>query len=319
MKVVITRKLPGDAEQMIRNASHDVWIHEDDCVIPRDLLLSKVQDADALITLLTDKVDTDLLKNAPNLKIVANYAVGFDNIDVKACCEHDVICTNTPDVLTEATADLTWALMMSCARRIVEGHKMTEKGQYKGWSPSLLIGQDLWEATLGIFGAGRIGRAVAKRAKGFNMKILYTDAFPWEEGENELNARRVDFDDLLAESDFLSLHAPLLESTKKIMNYAAFKKMKKNSILINAARGGLVDEADLYRALVEGEILGAGLDVYDPEPPEKNNPLLSMDQVVLAPHTGSASVNSRNGMAHLAAQNVINVLQGIDPLTPIKV
>ena len=172
MKVVITRKLPGDAEQMIRNASHDVWIHEDDCVIPRDLLLSKVQDADALITLLTDKVDTDLLKNAPNLKIVANYAVGFDNIDVKACCEHNVICTNTPDVLTEATADLTWALMMSCARRIVEGHKMTEKGQYKGWSPSLLIGQDLWEATLGIFGAGRIGRAVAKSC------LLYTSPSP---------------------------------------------------------------------------------------------------------------------------------------------
>ena len=151
------------------------------------------------------------------------------------------------------------------------------------------------------------------------MKILYTDAFPWEEGEDELNAERVDFDELLAQSDFLSLHAPLLESTKKIMNYTSFKKMKKNSILINAARGGLVDEADLYRALVEGEILGAGLDVYDPEPPEKNNPLLSMDQVVLAPHTGSASVNSRNGMAHLAAQNVINVLQGVDPVTPIKV
>jgi|TARA_Y100000994_G_scaffold238482_1_gene231063 glyoxylate reductase len=319
MKVVITRKLPGDAERMIRNASHDVWTHEDDCVIPRDLLLEKVKDADALITLLTDKVDVELLENASNLKIVANYAVGFDNIDVKACQDHSVICTNTPDVLTEATADLTWALMMSCARRIVEGHKMTEKGQYKGWSPSLLIGQDLWEATLGIFGAGRIGRAVAKRAKGFNMKILYTDAFPWEEGEDELNAERVDFDELLAQSDFLSLHAPLLESTKKIMNYTSFKKMKKNSILINAARGGLVDEADLYRALVEGEILGAGLDVYDPEPPEKNNPLLSMDQVVLAPHTGSASVNSRNGMAHLAAQNVINVLQGVDPVTPIKV
>jgi len=319
MKVVITRKLPGDAEQMIRNASHDVWIHEDDCVIPRDLLLEKVQDADALITLLTDKVDVELLENAPKLKIVANYAVGFDNIDVAACQEHGVVSTNTPDVLTEATADLTWALMMSCARRIVEGHKMTEKGQYKGWSPSLLIGQDLWEATLGIFGAGRIGRAVAKRAKGFNMKILYTDAFAWEEGENELNAKRVEFDELLAQSDFLSLHAPLLESTKKIMNYTSFKKMKKNSILVNAARGGLVDEADLYRALVEGEILGAGLDVYDPEPPEKNNPLLSMDQVVLAPHTGSASVNSRNGMAQLAAQNVINVLQGVDPVTPIKV
>jgi len=318
MKIVITRNLPGTAEETIAKNSHDVWVYNGDGAIPRDLLLEKVKDADAIITLLTDKVDSELLDKAENLKIVANYAVGFDNIDVEECLKRGVVCTNTPDVLTQATADLTWALLMACARRVVEGHKMTEEGGYKGWSPDLLIGQDVWGSTLGIFGAGRIGRAVAERARGFNMKILYTDEFPWEEGERTLNAEKVNFETLLKESDFLSLHAPLLPSTEKLLNLEAFRKMKKTSILINAARGGLIDEPDLYRAIIEGEILGAGLDVYDPEPPEKNNPLLSLDQVVLAPHTGSASVNSRNGMADLAAQNVINVLSGIDPITPIK-
>ncbi len=318
MKVVITRKLPGDAELKIKNSSHDVWVYEGDAAIPRELLLEKVENADAIITLLTDKVDSELLDKAKNLKVVANYAVGFDNIDIKECRKRGVVCTNTPDVLTQATADLTWALLMSSARRIVEGHKMTEAGQYKGWAPDLLIGQDVWGSTLGIFGAGRIGRAVAERAQGFNMQVIYTDEFNWKEGEENLGAKKVDFETLLKESDFLSLHAPLLPSTEKIFNFNAFKKMKKTSILLNAARGGLIDEPDLYRAIIEGEILGAGLDVYDPEPPEKNNPLLYLDQVVLAPHTGSASVNSRNGMADLAAQNVINVLSGIDPVTPIK-
>tara|TARA_B100000029_G_scaffold264823_1_gene261002 strand:+ start:1633 stop:2592 length:960 start_codon:yes stop_codon:yes gene_type:complete len=318
MKVVITRKLPGDAELKIKNSSHDVWVYEGDAAIPRELLLEKVENADAIITLLTDKVDSELLDKAKNLKVVANYAVGFDNIDIKECRKRGVVCTNTPDVLTQATADLTWALLMSSARRIVEGHKMTEAGQYKGWAPDLLIGQDVWGSTLGIFGAGRIGRAVAERAQGFNMQVIYTDEFNWKEGEENLGAKKVDFETLLKESDFLSLHAPLLSSTEKIFNFNAFKKMKKTSILLNAARGGLIDEPDLYRAIIEGEILGAGLDVYDPEPPEKNNPLLYLDQVVLAPHTGSASVNSRNGMADLAAQNVINVLSGIDPVTPIK-
>ena len=208
MKVVITRKLPGNAEETIANNSHDVWVYEGEGAIPRDLLLEKVKDADAVITLLTDKVDAELLDRAKKLKIVANYAVGFDNIDVEECLKRGVFCTNTPDVLTQATADLTWALLMACARRVVEGHKMTEEGNYKGWAPGLLIGQDVWGSTLGIFGAGRIGRAVAERAIGFNMKILYTDDFPWEEGEKKLNAQKVNFETLLKESDFF--HQKLL-------------------------------------------------------------------------------------------------------------
>lgn len=316
-RVTITRRLPAPAEEIVRSAGHDLWVYPDEGAIPRDLLLARAAEADGLITLLTDRVDEELLAAAPDLKVVANYAVGFDNIDVAACRRHGVVATNTPDVLTEATADLTWALIMGAARRLVEGHKMTEEGRYEGWEPSLLIGQDVYGSTLGVYGVGRIGKAVARRAAGFDMRVLYTDVVDWPEGEADLGARRVDLDTLFAESDVLSLHAPLLPETEKIMGREAFAKMKPTAILVNAARGGLVDEEALVDALREGEIFAAGLDVFDPEPPDPANPLLTLPNVVLAPHIGSASEASRGGMARLAAENLVAVLAGRDPLTPL--
>ena len=317
MKITVTSRLPGGQTERLAEAGHEVWIYEGEGAIPRETLLARATGANALLTLLTDKVDEELLAAAPGLKVVANYAVGYDNIDLAACRRHGVVATNTPDVLTEATADLTWALLLAAARRVVEGHKMTEAGEYRGWGPHLLIGQDVGGATLGIFGTGRIGRAVAKRALGFGMRLIYTDVVSWPEGEAELDAERVDFDTLLAESDFLSLHVPLLAATAKIMDRAAFAKMKPTAVFVNAARGGLVDEEALCHALTTGEIFAAGLDVYDPEPPDPANPLLSLPNVVLAPHTGSASVASRAGMARVAVENVLAVLAGQAPQTPV--
>lgn len=316
-KIVVARRLPGGQVERLAEAGHEVWVHEGEGPIPRDTLLARAAGADALLTLLTDKVDEELLASAPNLKVVANYAVGYDNIDIDACRRRDVVATNTPDVLTEATADLTWALLMAAARRVVEGHKMTEEGRYMGWAPSLLIGQDVGGATLGIFGTGRIGRAVAQRAQGFGMRVIYADVVSWPDGEAQLGARRVEFAELLAESDFLSLHAPLLPATERIMDAAAFAAMKPTAVFVNAARGGLVDEDALCNALRTGEIFAAGLDVYDPEPPDPANPLLALPNVVLAPHTGSASVASRTGMARVAVENLLSVLAGQAPQTPV--
>ena len=303
MKVVITRKLPGDAEQMIRNASHDVWIHEDDCVIPRDLLLSKVQDADALITLLTDKVDTDLLKNAPNLKIVANYAVGFDNIDVKACCEHDVICTNTPDVLTDATAEIAILVLLGAARRAKEGIEWANKKNWK-WSADFLMGKQLTGSRLGILGMGRIGGAVADRARSFGMKIHYFNRSRLKKNLEKDAVYHKSLESLLSVSDFLSINCPATKETKHIINEKTIKNFPDGAVISNSARGDMIDDEAMVKALKSGKIFSLGLDVYNGEPnihPE----YLALPNVFVLPHLGSSTIKTRVAMGDLAVSNII--------------
>jgi glyoxylate reductase len=285
--------------------------------MPRSLLLEQVRSAHGLLTMLTDRVDEALLEEAPLLKVVANYAVGFDNIDVAACRARDIVVTNTPDVLTDATADLAWALLLASARRIAEGDSLTRTGGFTGWEPGMLLGRAVRGATLGILGAGRIGQAVARRSAGFDMRVIYTSPRRWPEGEQTLGAQSVSLEQLLAESDFLSLHAPLNEATHHVIRRETLAQMKPTAILVNTARGGLVCEADLLEALNKGTLLRAGLDVFDPEPPRPENPLLHHPRVTLSPHLGSATVQAREAMAALAVRNLLAVLDGNPPLTPI--
>jgi len=318
MNIVMTRELPGAVEERIRAAGHDVWVYRENQSIPSSLLREKVQDAHGLICLLTDRVDAETLSAAPNLKVVANYAVGFENIDVQACAERGIVVTNTPDVLTEATADMAFALLMGAARHLVPGHKLTEQGAFTGWQPGLLLGHAVHGATLGIVGMGRIGQAVARRAAGFSMRVLYTSRSPWDQ-DHTCNAKRVDLDALLAESDFISLHAPLTPQTHHIINQKALAQLKPSAILINTARGGLLDQEALLQALSQGTLAGAALDVFDPEPPEAQDPILSHPKILLAPHTGSATVQAREAMANLAADNLLAVLKDKPPITPVHI
>jgi glyoxylate reductase len=322
LHVVVTRKLPGPAIGRLRDAGHSVWVFEEGLSessgqpIPRPLLLEKVARADGLLPLLTDRIDAKLLSAAPSLQVVANYAVGFDNIDVDACRSAQVIATNTPDVLTEATADQAWALMLATARRVVEGHTWVANGLFDGWKPEMLLGRSVHGRTLGIVGGGRIGRAVAKRAFGFSMRVLMCDPNPWDEGQR-WNVQNADLSTLLRESDFITLHTPLNAQTKHLINAKTLAQMKTTAMLINTARGGLVDESALFDALRNSTIAGAGLDVFDPEPPRSDNPLLALPQVVVAPHLGSATIQAREAMANLAVDNLLAVLGGKPPLTPI--
>jgi glyoxylate reductase len=311
-KVYVTRKIPELAIQMLKE-KFDVKVWEGELPVPREILLKEVEDIDGLLPLLTEKIDSEVIETAKKLKIVSNYAVGYDNIDVKAATEHGIMVTNTPGVLTETTADLAFALLMSCARRIVESDKYVREGKWKTWGPQLFLGRDIYGATLGLVGAGRIGTAVAKRAAGFNMKIVYYSRSRKPELEEEFGAKQVFFDQLLEQSDFISIHVPLTVETKHLFNKSAFEKMKKTAILINTARGPVVDESALYDALVNGEIAYAGLDVTDPEPIEMENPLLKLDNVIVVPHIGSASIATRTKMATMAAENLIAGLEGKVP------
>jgi glyoxylate reductase len=311
-KVYVTRKIPELAIQMLKE-KFDVKVWEGELPVPREILLKEVEDIDGLLPLLTEKIDSEVIETAKKLKIVSNYAVGYDNIDIKAATEHGIMVTNTPGVLTETTADLAFALLMSCARRIVESDKYVREGKWKTWGPQLFLGRDIYGATLGLVGAGRIGTAVAKRAAGFNMKILYYSRSRKPELEEEFGAKQVSFDQLLEQSDFISIHVPLTAETKHLFNKSAFEKMKKTAILINTARGPVVDESALYYALANGEIAYAGLDVTDPEPIEMNNPLLNLDNVIVVPHIGSASIATRTKMATMAAENMIAGLEGKVP------
>jgi glyoxylate reductase len=281
--------------------------------IPRPELLARVADKDGLICLLTEKVDEELLSKAPNLKLAATVSVGFDNIDVAACTRHGVIATNTPGVLDETTADFAWVLIFAVARRLLEGVEMIQSQTWKGWDLDQLCGADVWGKTLGIVGFGRIGRAVARRARGFGMKILYSDALRVaEEVERELGAEYVEFDRLLTESDFVSLHVPLLPSTRHLMSTPQFARMKRTAFLINTSRGPVVDEAALVAALDSGKIAGAALDVFENEP--KVHPgLLGRKNAVLTPHIASASLETRTRMAMIATENAIALFDGRRP------
>jgi glyoxylate reductase len=309
-KVFVTRLIPEVGLQLIREACEaDVW--SDPLPPPAVVLRQRVADCEGLVSLLTDRVDAELLERAPRLKVVSNYAVGFNNIDVKACTERGIRVGNTPGVLTDATADMAFCLLIAAARRVVEGHQYTLSGQWKTWEPLGHLGQDLWGKTLGIVGMGRIGQAMARRAKGgWDMKVLYHDVQHNQGAEKELGVRLVDLDTLLAEADFVSLHTDLNEQTRGMIGSAQLAKMKKTAILINTARGPLIDPKALAQALAAGTIFAAGLDVTDPEPPSLDDPLLKCPNCVIAPHIASATFGTRNNMAEICARNLIAGLAG---------
>jgi len=312
-KVYVTREIPERGLKIIKKR-FDAEVWPEYAPPPKEVIIQKVRDVDALASLLSDKIDAEVFDAAPKLKIVAQIAVGFDNIDVKEATKRGIYVTNTPGVLTETTADFAWTLLMAVARRVVEADKYVRTGQWKvGWHPSMLSGRDVYGATIGIVGAGRIGSAVAKRAKGFNMKILYYDVIPRRELEKKLGAKRVDLDTLLRESDFVSVHVPLMKETYHLINEERLKLMKKTAYLINNSRGPVVDEKALYKALKGGWIAGATLDVFEQEPTPVDNPLLTLDNAVVAPHISSASHETRSKMAEMVAENLVAFFEGRAP------
>lgn len=312
-KVLITRKIAEPIIEKIREYA-DVYVwEEEDVPIPRDLFENKISEIDGLYCLLTESIDSTLLDKARNLKVISNMAVGYNNIDVEAATNKGIMVTNTPDVLTETTADLTFALLMATARRLVEASDYLRNGKWETWSPNLLTGQDIYGATIGIIGMGRIGEAVARRTKGFNMNLLYHNRSQKPVVEQELGATYVSMDTLLRESDYVVVMTPYSAETKNLITAEQLKLMKKNAILINTARGGIVNEVDLYEALVNGVIWGAGLDVFEEEPVSVDHPLLTLQNVVTLPHIGSASIATRMKMSDLAAENLILALKGEKP------
>jgi glyoxylate reductase len=310
-KVFCTHALFDEARKIL-DANCDIQYWTESERPPREELLRRVKDREGLICLLTEKINEELLRAAPKLRIVSNVAVGFDNIDVDACTKRGVVATNTPGVLDETTADFAWTLLLAVARRLSEGEALARSGNWKGWNLDQLCGADIWGKTLGIVGFGRIGRAVARRALGFQMKVIYTDAIRApEDVEKSVNAEFRDMNALLAESDFISLHVPLLPDTRALFDGPKFYRMKPTAFLINTSRGPVVDEAALVAALENKKIAGAALDVYENEP--FIHPGLKRPNVVLAPHLASASVETRSKMSTMAANNVIALFTGQRP------
>ena len=308
----ITRELPRRALSLL-NEKFSVEVWPEYAPPSKEVLKEKAEDADAIITMLNDKFDREILEASKRLKIIAQVAVGFDNVNLLEATKRGIYVTNTPDVLTETTADFAWALLMSLARRVVEADKYVRNGQWMvAWHPGMMMGRDINGATIGIVGAGRIGQAVAQRARGFNMKILYHNPSPRPELDS-VGAVRLELDDLLKQSDFVSLHVPLTRQTTHLINYEKLALMKPTAYLINTSRGAVVDEKALYLALKAGTIAGAGLDVFEQEPTPKNNPLIKLDNVVLAPHISSASIQTRTKMAELAIKNLIDFFNGTKP------
>lgn len=316
--IFITRKLPNEVVEPLRNKYEVKMWDKEDVAVPRSVLLEEAKSANALLTMLSDQIDEELLSQSTQLKIVANMAVGFDNIDIGAATRHGVAITNTPDVLTDTTADLTFALLMATARRVVEAAEFVKKGDWKSWSPLLLAGHDIHHKTIGIVGMGSIGTAVAKRAKGFDMNILYYNRSRKPEAEKVTGATYCSFDELIQRADFVVCLTPLTNETKNLFTSAVFKRMKNNAVFINASRGPVVNETDLYKALVAGEIAAAGLDVFEQEPVPESHPLLALTNVVALPHIGSATVETRMGMMNLCVENIDAVLSGHPPKTLVN-
>ncbi|MFI5236687.1 MAG: 2-hydroxyacid dehydrogenase [Ignavibacteriales bacterium] len=316
MKVFITRELPEIAFRLLRINKISFDYYKKDQPISRKLLLEKIKNCDALISLLTEKIDKEVIDQMPNCKIIANYAVGYDNIDIEYAKKKKIIVTNTPDVLTESTADLTMVLVLACARRLIEAASFLRNGKYKGWKPKLLLGTELKDKNFGILGAGRIGSAVAKRAKSFGTKIIYVDNKKNAKLEIETGARKVSLKYLLANSDILSIHLPLNSKTHHYLNYKRLIYLKRNSILISTSRGEIIDENSLIRILKQNRLMAVGLDVFENEP-NLNPELLNFPNVLVIPHLGSATHEARDGMAELAVKNVINVFKGKPPLSPV--
>ena len=307
--IFVTRALPGDPTPRLREVANViVWPHDEPP--PHDELVRRAADSDALLTMLTDPIDAAVLDAGKRLRLVAQMAVGYDNVDVAAATECGILVTNTPGVLTETTADLAFALLLAAARRVVEGDRLTRTGGWKSWHPSFLLGQDVHGATLGIVGLGQIGLAVARRARGFDMRILYHDRTRHPQAEAELGAEYVSLDRLLGESDFVSLHVPLASQTRHLIGQRELSLMKPSAVLVNAARGAVVDQQALCAALKERRIAAAGLDVAEIEPIPVDDPLLTLDNVVVTPHIGSASVATRARMAEMAVESVLQALRG---------
>lgn len=308
-KVYVTRMLPQKALEMIA-ADCQMTVNPHDRVLARTELEEAIKGIDGLLCLLTDTIDGPLLDLNPGLKVIANYAVGYNNIDIGACTKRGIFVSNTPGVLTETTADLAWALLMAAARRIPEADRFTREGRFTSWGPMMFLGSDVYGKTLGIIGMGRVGKAVARRARGFGLKVYYNDKSDLgRDEEKELNAERRDMDDLLRESDFVSLHVPLTADTRGLIGAGELAMMKKKAFLINTSRGPVVDEKALVRALQNGAIAGAGLDVYENEP-ELAPGLKELENAVLLPHIASASVETRTKMALMAAENLLAGLKG---------
>ena len=304
-RVFITRRL-ALAPQSILGAGIEIDQHDSELALPRNELLHRVRQASALLPILGDRVDRELLDAAPRLRIVANHAVGYDNVDVPTCTARGVWVTNTPDVLTDATADLTWALILALARRLREGERMLRSGAFVGWAPTMLLGRELRGRMLGILGYGRIGRAVARRAEGFGMRVLFT-----------ARGGGVAFEELLEQSDVLSIHCPLTPQTRHLIGPAELLRMKRGAILVNTARGPIVDEGALVAALESGHLGGAALDVFENEPAVHPG-LMGRDDVVLLPHLGSATQETRASMARIALIQIERVLRGERPTTPVN-
>ncbi|MDQ0273064.1 2-hydroxyacid dehydrogenase [Cytobacillus purgationiresistens] len=315
--IFITRKIPEDVIAPLKE-SYDVkmWDQED-VPIPHATLIEEVKHADALFTMLSENINQEVLAAGKKLKVVANMAVGYDNIDVAAAAELGITITNTPDVLTESTADLAFSLLLTAARRMVEASEFVKNGDWKSWSPLLLAGQDVHHKTIGIVGMGSIGKVVAKRAAGFDMNILYYNRSRKPDAEAELGAVYTDFEDLLSQSDFVVCLTPLTEETKNMFTKEAFQKMKRTAVFVNASRGPIVNEEDLAEALKTGEIAAAGLDVFVNEPISADHPLLMLNNVVAMPHIGSATKETRYDMMKLCVKNIDAVLSGKDPITAV--
>ena len=316
-RVFVTRLLPKEAMDRIK-VSCDAKVWEEELPPSREVLFEKVRDIEGLLCLLTDKIDAELLSRGLRLRVISNYAVGYDNIDVAAATQRGIIIGNTPGVLTETVADFTIALMATAARRIVEGDKQVRTGRWKTWGPMTLLGQDIHHATLGIIGLGRIGSSVAGRAKSFGMKVLYYNPRRRKEIENTQGIEYAEFDRLLVESDFISIHATLTPETYHLIAKEQLRKMKRTCVLINTARGPLVDSMALHEALRNNRIAFAALDVTEPEPLPKNHPLLTLDNVIVTPHIASASVATRTKMALMAVDNLIAGLNGEMPPNPVN-
>ncbi|VXB90755.1 Glyoxylate reductase [Exiguobacterium sp. 8H] len=312
-RIYITRRLPEEAVEPLRE-HYDVrmWEHEGESV-PREVLLEEASSAHALWTMLSDTIDREVFERATQLEVVSNLAVGYNNIDLNAAKENGVIVTNTPDVLTETTADLTFGLMMMTARRLGEAERDLRAGEWKSWLPMGYVGMDLYQAKLGIIGMGRIGEAVARRARGFDMEVLYHNRTRRHESESMYGFTYAELDELLAQSDFVVVLAPLTDETRGMLGAKEFAKMKETSIFINVARGEIIDEQALYEALKARKIWGAGLDVFTKEPIDLGHPLLTLPNVTTLPHIGSATIRTRLAMMALNRDAITNVLEGKEP------
>jgi glyoxylate reductase len=316
--VFITRNFPQEALDIVAAAcTYTMW-ESDEVPVPREVLLREAAQADGLITLVSDRIDSELLDAAPRVRVVANTAVGYDNVDVAALTARGVLLTNTPGVLTDTTADLAWALMLAAARRVVEGHKLIDAGRWNAWSMMFMVGHDIAGATLGVVGAGRIGAAVLRRGRGFDMRLLYHNRRPSTELEAETGASYCSLETLLRDADFVVVAVPLSGETRGMFSAEQFALMKPTSVFVNIARGPVVDETALYHALQAGRPWAAGLDVFEKEPIGADHPLLQLPNLVATPHVGSGTVRTRIRMATTAATNLVAALTGQPVPNPVN-